>query len=171
MPTLSAITATFFVDLITRLGVRPPPPDAFVLSNVVQPVSIVDSGITFSAVSSSQLLDTPFTNGVVVAPAIGAVLADTGAQPAGNYAAFLMIEGFDSIVNPNMSLQRRNAANGASIWDQALYEVGGANARPFKRFYSLRLVLALNERLRVVSNIAGGAAMNYQVSIWLVPTT
>src|SRR5437879_1036974 len=89
-PSLSEITANFFVNLINRLGVRPPPADAFLLSNVVTPVSIVDADISIPAQLTTFLLDVPFTAGELLAPVANTVLADTLAQPAGNYNVFII---------------------------------------------------------------------------------
>src|SRR5256885_292105 len=92
MPSLARITNTFFVSLINRLGIRPPPPEGFEISSVVQPVSIVDSDIAIPATVSTTLMDTPFTGGEIVTPAAGALLADSGSQPAGNYNVVITIE-------------------------------------------------------------------------------
>ncbi|MFI5176716.1 MAG: hypothetical protein ACHQKY_17790, partial [Terriglobia bacterium] len=88
---LTSITNTFFVNLLTRLGVKPPPADGFDLINTVQPVSLVDSDITLPTFQSTQLIDTPFTAGVQVAPAIGTILADTLAQAGGNFVAYISL--------------------------------------------------------------------------------
>src|SRR2546427_13101136 len=85
MPSLARITNTFFVSLINRLGIRPPPPEGFEISSVVQPVSIVDSDIAIPAAVSTTLMDTPVTRGEIVTPPADALLADSGSQPVGNY--------------------------------------------------------------------------------------
>lgn len=170
-PFLSHITNTFFVSLINRLGVRPPPPDGFDLINTVQPVSIVDSDISLNAVASTILLDTPFTTGVNVAPGIGTVLADTGAQLLGNYQVFCLMSVSDHAVFPSLGLERRDAANAANIWAQEFYitAVAAGVSSVISYQLSFRAQLQLNERIRVRNIVAGGALSRYQVSIWLQP--
>lgn len=168
MPSLSAITATFFVTVINRLGIRPPPAEGFLYSNVVQPISIVDSDIAIPTVVTTQLLDAPFTAGLQVAPAINTVLADTGAQVAGNYQAYVMISVVDAAVLPQLAIQRRDAANAANIWSSELYANNGVGAAAYEFYtFSWRIALQLNERLRVLNTVAGGAASRYQANIWL----
>src|SRR2546428_13281613 len=91
MPSLARITNTFFVSLINRLGIRPPPPEGFEISSVVQPVSIVDSDIAIPATVLTTLMDTPLTGGEIVTPAAGALLDDSGSQPACNYKVFITL--------------------------------------------------------------------------------
>lgn len=170
-PSLSAITATFFVSLINRLAVRPPPPDAFLLSNVVQPVTIVDSDVALAAVTTSQLLDTPFTAGPLVAPAINSILADSQQQPAGNYLVQVFIEAIDTVNTPIIQLARRNGANTADIWSQDFYGTSSANGPlGIAKYLQLRVTLQVNERLVVRNSIGGGAASRFQASIWLLPS-
>jgi hypothetical protein len=172
MPTLSKITANYFVGLITRLGVRPPPDGAFELSNIVIPVSIVDTDVPLTSVSSSQLLDTPFTAGPQAAPPINTVLADTGAQNAGNYLLFLFISLFDSAgAGPMVAFQRRDLANAANIWEQRFYGSASANGVvPFNLVIPIRGVLGDQQRFRFINLVAGGAGSTYHCSIFLLPS-
>lgn len=144
---------------------KPPFPDGFELSNVVQPVSLVDSDVALAAVTTSQLLDTPLTAGPQAAPVINTVLADTGAQAAGNYILFILVSAFDTVAGPDIQFQRRDAANAANIWEQR-YWTGGATSYFLQT--TLRVTLQLNERVRVVNPRAGGAGSNYQANIWLL---
>lgn len=164
MPFLARITNTFFVTLINRLGVRPPPPEGFELSNVVQPVSIVDTDVVLTSVSSTPELGAPFTAGVTAAPALNTVLADTLAQAAGFYNVRVVACSDEGVLG-FMALQRRDAANAANIWSQLIY----ASQNEFIDF-SFRTQLAANERIRVLKAIGNaGVGLNYQVSIWLTP--
>lgn len=163
MPQIARITATFFTNLINRLGIRPPFTSGFEISNVVQPVSLVDSDITLSAVSTTITMITPFTQGELAAPAAGTLLADTGAHSAGNYA-FLILVACSNVANSSVDfrIQRRDAANAANIWTQ----LGAThiNSAPNYQFAGT-LTLSANERLRVISqNLAVG---NVQASIFL----
>jgi len=160
----SLITATFFVDLIQRLGIRPPPPTGFEMSNVVIPVSLVDSNITLAASVSSTLLNTPFTAGDLVNPALNTVLADTLAQAAGNYVVYL---NHGSDVGPatdyNLVLQRRDAANAANIWQMRMRV--GSNGDLERNLY---VTLSLNERLRVlVQGAVPGAGVTVNCALFL----
>lgn len=164
MPQLARITATFFTDLINRLGIRPPFNEGFEISNVVTPVSIVDSGITLSATSSTITLGTPFTAGPLAA-ATGAntVHADTGAQVAGTYAVCMMM-GADMVVGTYQTylVQRRNAANAANIWEQQiLFERASGNC-----LLNFTITLAEGERLRVLNKVASNFTTE-QVSLWI----
>jgi len=163
-PFLSKITGTFFTSLINRLGVRPPPPDAFELSNVVTPVSLVDVDTTLPVSLVSPLLGTPFTAGVQIAPVAGAVLADTLAQVAGNYTCFIELAFVDPGGQSYCDVQRRNAANAANIWELEFYNATGYATNISRSF---RVTLDTNERIRVVSGINFTAGFRVQASIWL----
>lgn len=166
MPDLARITATFFVNLINRLGVRPPPADGFLLSNVVQPVSIVDSDITLSAVVTTVLQDTPFTTGPQLSPAANTVLADTGALSAGTYQVRILASQDMAVANGvgSMKMQRRDSANAANIWEQSL--ATGQQGTCVVDL-SMRIVLSTSERLRILSNVTS-AGVTVQASIWAV---
>lgn len=159
---LTSISSTFFVNLLNRLGVKPPPADGFDLINTVQPVSIVDVDVAIPVSITPPLIDTVFSTGEQAAPAIGTVLADTGALAAGNYT-FMIAVGTDGVGGTERSfrVQRRDAANATNIWTQIFSAGGGTSANMFE----LRCVLAANERIRVT---VGPTAMVgvCQASIW-----
>jgi hypothetical protein len=165
MASLSRITATFFVTLINRLGVRPPPPNGFELISTVQPVSLVDSDITIPTQLTTALLDVPASTGIAASPAAGTVLADTGALPAGNYniVVTIGINNAGAGTVGDFSIARRNAANNADVWAQA-----GSVALTGTNFivFAGQVRLLLNERIRVVTITI--ATVNYQANIWQV---
>lgn len=165
MPQLARITATFFTTLINRLGIRPPFTDGFEISNVVQPVSIVDSDISISAVTTTQLLDSGFTNGEQAAPAANTVLADSGAQAAGNYSVIVNLGCIDTANTQTLAIQRRDAANAANIWETRFYCV--ANTAGINRQWAIRVALSANERIRIVNINAGAAGSKYFGHLWL----
>lgn len=168
MPNLARITSTFFTSLLNRLGIRPPFDEGFLMSNVVTPVSIVDSDITLSAVTTTQLLDTVFTAGRLVAPAANTVLADTGAQAAGNYNVFLLLTVTDGAGVNEFALQRRDAANASNIWSHFFLTQGGAvSIVPLNLSLSFRMVLQAGERFRIINTTALSAGSPVQASIWL----
>lgn len=168
-PFLSSITATFFVNLINRLGVRPPPPDGFDLVNTVQPVSIVDSEAGIISADTSQLLDVPFSAGTQTNPGTGFVLADTGPQNAGNWLLFMLLQGIDAGGNPSISVQRRDAANATNVWVQQIIGTVTGSLQgliPLK----MRVVLQQGERVRLVTSGPTTAGSLFQASIWIAPS-
>lgn len=164
MPSLARITSTFFTSLINRLGVRPPPDEGYLLSNVVTPVSLVDSDITLSAQVTTLNCSSPATQGELAAPVAATLLADTGPLAAGTYNVLLMAgASIGGNFNIDFRLQRRDAANAATIWGQLFsINVNGAQnlVIPF------RLTVADQERLRAISVTNSIAASLYQVSIF-----
>jgi hypothetical protein len=165
MPALSKITNTFFTNLINRLGVRPPPESAFFLDNVVKMVSLVDSDIALQAVLTTSVLDVPATQGEVASPVgAGALLADTGALPAGNYSIVIMVgsEGSAAAVY-DFRVQRRDAANAANVWSQQfMANVVGVDSYQFQ--FTARLLV--NERIRVITKNAATVGISVQANIW-----
>jgi hypothetical protein len=168
MASLSLITNTFFVNLINRLGVRPPPAEGFLLSNVVQPISIVDADISIGSTPVTNLIDSLITGGVVALGAAGTLLNDSLAQNAGNYTVTIIM-GMSGVQTANTSidivLARRNAANNADIWAQIVNVGLGTQLPPFQ----LRIVLAQGERL-VARQGAIQVNGSVQVSFQLTPS-
>jgi len=164
---VARITSTFFTTLITRLGIQPPFSEGFLMSNTVQPVSIVDSDITLTAVTTSITQGSAFTAGELAAPAANTVNADTGAQSAGNYAYRIQIaHNVGAAANYQWRIERRDAANAANIWGQI---VGAWQGGPAFFDIAGTLTLAAGERLRVI-NVTGPVGITVQASIWLVRT-
>jgi hypothetical protein len=164
--TRSSITGNFFVNLINRLGVRPPPREGFNIQNTVIPVSLVDADISLPVATSTVLVDAgnTFTQGNINGAGAGALLADTGAQPAGNYTATIFAGSANPDIQATFLIQRRDAANATTIWQGAISYGTGNSLPPF----SVRLVLNLNERLRCVQGPNANASGNQQVTISLV---
>lgn len=164
---VARITTTFFTNLITRLGIQPPFSEGFLMSNTVQPVSIVDSDITLTAVTTSITQGNPFTAGELAAPAANTVNADSGAQAAGNYAYRIQFShNVAAAVNYQWRIERRDAANAANIWSQIVGSWQGGDA-----FFDISgtMTLSTNERLRII-NITAPVGLTVQASIWLVRT-
>lgn len=166
MPELVPVTNNFFVNLITRLGLKPPPVLGWSMQTQIVPVSLVDSDISLSAIATTQILDTPFTQGEVASPVgAAALLADTGAQVAGNYSALIVISGDNGAVwGGDFRIQRRDSANAASIWSQELCLAQTATSLIV---LPLSLTLSLNERLRVLTKNAATVGVSLQCNIWL----
>lgn len=162
---LTSITSTFFINLLNRLGCKPPPPEGFDLINTVQPVSIVDSDISLPIVATTIPIDTVFTNGEIASPAANVVLADTGALIGGNYNALVMVGGDQAAAwGFDFRLQRRDAANAVSIWSQ-VFQLTNNNEGFLVLPFTFRA--QVNERLRVITANAATAGTTVQASIWL----
>lgn len=164
MPQLARITATFFTTLLTRLGVRPPFEEGYVLSNVVQPITIVDSDIAIPASVSLPTIGSANSTGDQVAPAVNTILADTGALAAGTYNLILTC----GIVNSTSSLRgvelaRRDAANAADIWKARLMCNPNSGFDPI----ALRCSCDLNERFVLRTGIIFGAGETVQGNIFI----
>lgn len=94
------------------------------------------------------------------APAIGAVLADAGALPAGLYDFQIHLVCSDTPApGRGMVVEHRNAANAATLKD-----LGGATPETTVDLYIRNYRLALNERLRVIAGTAAGIAASMYVS-------
>jgi hypothetical protein len=171
MPGFYSITANFFVGLINRLGVRPPPPEAFVLSNVVNPVTIVDQDIQLAATMTPPIFAVPASAGEQIAPAANFILADTGALSSTDLAtvnwSFQVLLMCVDAQTPRIVIEHRNAANAANIWSQTIYGTtlfaGGAGA-----FIDLVIAKTLqpSERLRVRVDLVGLAGSRYHANIF-----
>ena len=162
MISTARITATFFTGLLNRLGIRPPFAEGFNIINTVQPVSLVDSDITLSAVSTTQTLDTPATNGELAAPAANATYA-TGPVAAmdGVYAVTIAYGCTNEGGIIGTRLVRRNAADTADIWSVMI------NPSRSNELLSMNVVLKAGERIRLNNGAsAGGAGSAHQGAIW-----
>ena len=149
---------------------RPPPADGFDLINVVQPVTLVDSDIVLPVTQSTILMDLAFTAGALGAPAINTVLADVGPQLAGTYNILVLASAMDAaaVANPQIALQRRDAANAANIWEQRfLFSATAGGPTQLQILQQFRVQLQTNERIRIINTVAGGAASTYHANIWI----
>lgn len=167
MPSLSRITATFFVTLINRLGVRPPPADGFELLSTVQPVSLVDADISIPVAIGQVLYPAPVSAGVQTNPAVNTVLADTGALPAGTYHFRLLLSTYTPATNGPVDLQHRDSANAANIWAQRIF-CCPSNAAPSGGVFDFSWddTLLLNERVRAITAAASAAADVFHANIF-----
>ena len=153
-----------FEDLLTRLGVnRPAQP--FTLDGEVVPVIIVESGIAFVASPTPPYSITDiFTAGVLTAPAIGVVIADTTGLPVGSYSIQTVI--FAEAGSQTIDFQWRNVANSASLWTQRIRLENTVNGAAPMFQLSTRLTIAnTGERFRLVMGVAAGVGEDIQGSI------
>ena len=158
MPEIYPITSNVFPGLLERLGVRLTAPRAplYYLSDVVMPVTIVDSGITFAAVVDPgvQLFA---TEGQQTAPLINDLLADTGALPVGNYEFKVWLAHDEQVFGPKVAIEHRDALNTGNIWSHHFYFT---NIPGFFHF-ECSVALAEDERLRLRVEVGATAARVY----------
>lgn len=166
MPGYFAITSNFFVNLITRLGVRPPPVDGFSLVNTIQPISIVDADIAIPAVVTPPLFNTaPFTAGRLTNPAVNTIIADTGQLAVGNWAFLIMLAVSDTSA-PDILIEHRDAANASNIWSQSIFADVIAAVDLINRQYVIAKSFQVNERLRLRTNVGSGVSSAYHANIF-----
>lgn len=135
-------------------------------SNVVQPVSIVDQDITLATAGGTPLLGAATSQGQLAAPAAGTLLADSGAiATAGNYFIVWTAAADNATIgnSATMLMQRRNAANGANIWE-AMFSL---SANVGFGMQVCRVTVVANERIRFV---VGPSAQTgtVEVTMWTV---
>lgn len=108
-----------------------------------------------------------FSNGSILGPAGGTVLADTGPLPAGTYDVLLFGSTTDiNGSNVGIAFEHRNAANAANlaVFLQLLQsQTVLANVMPR---ISFAYELAANERMRMVNNSNSDAADRYVATIF-----
>jgi hypothetical protein len=100
-------------------------------------------------------------SGIVIAPAANAVIADSGALPAGKYVVIVHYGSTGiAAVGKGMAYEHRNAANAANIHTFTWPTPSGG------RIELHYVTVALNERIRVVNaTTAGEAASRYSAHI------
>ena len=128
----------------------------------MSPVVLVGGTVSFIAAPTPAYGVTDiFTNGVVVDPNIGDLLADTGPLPAGAYS----IQIFVSTTETNaIDFQWRNAGNSANLFSQRIQiePTQGENVQLLVRI----LTANDDERFRLVTVRAAAVAEEYQGTIF-----
>lgn len=161
---LREVIPSSFVELLDLFGIslRGEKDNTFVLSGEVSPVVLVGSTTQIQAISTPMNMDVPATVGFTAAPAINTVLADTGQLTPGLYAVRAILAGrTTSGAQCAAALQRRDAANAATIWNQ---EIGVTESAGLLMDISMTARVQLNERIRIITTSA--ASMSVQANIW-----
>jgi len=106
-----------------------------------------------------------FSGGQLVAPAAGAVLADTAALPAGTYDVKMGFSSDDGANQNEIQVQHRNAANTATL---AVYSLVSATGRVgiAQTWWEYGYELAINERLRIVNVLVSAAGTAFSAIIF-----
>jgi len=145
------------------------------LNTEVRPVYIVASRAGALTVESTGVVfsSAEVTFGEAVNPGINAVIADTGALPAGTYdiQAQISLNGNNLAATGPARLEHRNAANAATL--ATLMSVGLAAVLNLDSPWLplMGYTLALNERLRILSpSVAMVGSMSGTIFARLRPT-
>lgn len=118
-----------------------------------------------SATDVAVKQDSPSTNptigaGVVTAAAANALIADSGPLPAGTYfVEVTMANDGTALAGKHTQIEHRNAANAATLAVKGGCGYGGSHQQIFRR-----VVVALNERIRVVQSSVVGAASEVAIA-------
>lgn len=93
-------------------------------------------------------------SGEVAAPAIGAVICDTGNLPAGEYLVEYSLAAMDTVaVGKGMRVEHRDAGDANTI-----HRLGGVVAGGQVAGVLTRVTVAQDESIRVIAGTAAGAA-------------
>lgn len=146
---LIQLPSTELSNLLTEFGIIQPPSLLF-LSNVVQPISIVDSRVSLSSVTTPANYTNAGSSGPVT-PAAATVIATTGPLAAGTYEFRLMMDSNDGVAR-RVDFQHRDAADATSLLTHRL--IASATS---KYDFTLTRTLVLNERVRIITVDAFGS--------------
>lgn len=151
MPKIWPVTALGFPGLFTDLGIQAVPAGPqFWLGDTILPVSLVNSQITLAAEAVPVLYNrAEIFDGQATAPAVGTVIADTGALTAGDYDVLLWITQAITAAQNQMNFEHRDAANAANIWLHLPIIGDGTTSQLLNAAFSVTLLA--DERLRVVA--------------------
>jgi len=144
-------------SLIQDLGIYDAPAPFF-LSEIVAPVSLVDTQVTINAQTAPVIPTLRSSAGELTNPAANTRLADTGQLAAGDYYVqfFITINaGYTGLIR----LRRRNAADAADV--STLLLRGEAET-----VITIIETLADNERLVLENSAAPGAGIIFEGVIW-----
>ncbi len=163
MPEVGKIQSTNFQALLTELGItRSDIP--FALRSEVTPVVLVGGQVTVeSSPTPAYRIQDVFTVGIVVAPAIGTILADTGPLPVGIYGVLVDLFHEEAAgVRANFTFEWRNAANAVNQVSQRW----GTLAEGIHTFTIRLQIENADERFRVIAQTAGAVGVPYKVTIF-----
>jgi len=161
---IGKIQSTNFQALLEDLGiVRNQIP--FSLRSEVSPVVLVGGTVSFLAAPTPayQVTDV-FSAGVVTAPAINTILADTLALPVGGFTVQMIIFAGEQNI---FEFEWRNAGNSANLVAQR-FNLSNAGTIDQNIQFSTRLdVLNAGERFRVRLVGTGNVGVDYQASLFV----
>jgi len=124
-----------------------------------------DINVQFPVFRSTDI----FSAGIQIAPAVGTVLADTVALPAGTYDVALILNASTAgNQSSSIRLEHRDAANAANLaqWEHLVHSDTSALVAVVWPFYSFGYEIGVNERLRAINPIIGAAGNAYSATIF-----
>ena len=163
MPELLPVQSILFQNLLRDFQIiAPPRVPVWWMSDIIQPVALVNSQVTLDAQLDESAMQFASV-GPQTAPAAGTVLADTGQLDSGRYLFRTFASWLDTLAINHLDIEHRNAANAANIWQ---YEVSSnlADAQQFTNEWVEDI--AQDERVRITNLLNSGAAMRYNAIIW-----
>jgi len=134
---------------------------------VAQRAGALDIDLTPVAFASAEI-----ASGIIINPGAGVVIADTGPLAAGNYDIFgnISTHGNQNISGNAITIEHRDAADAATL-ATLLYNVSTTVSGRAQAFLPpIGYILALNERLRVVSKAAYTGVVGGMIGARLRPT-
>lgn len=156
------------VDLTRLLQIRGPLGVLNVLDTIVPVVNMGDVVARSVEVRQPAFRSTDiFSAGVLQAPPVGTVLADTGALAEGIYdIRLIMTTNSAGTFTDTIQVQHRNAANTANLaaWDFVVVIATSDNAQYRQQEFAYEL--GLNERLRIINVKVGQAAKIFACTIF-----
>ena len=158
MPSKGRIQSRDFQELLIELGVNQNG-IPFDLRSEVQPVVLVGGTVSFvAAPTPAYRVPDLFSVGVLIAPAAGSVLADTGPLPAGAYSVQLFMDAGEAA---HFRLLWRDVPDASSLWFADFHTPDETNV-----VVSVRLnVENSGEIFRVINPTAGGVGIQYVATI------
>jgi hypothetical protein len=168
-PKLAAASPNL-VALLQRLGVYGEDSGMpWWFSDVILPVAIVDAGqVTISATAAPFPMGLPASAGLLTAPAINTIWADTGQLAPGTWDLLVWVSSDDAAAT--WQLQRQDSTNTVTLWRHrfgiptpgaAVYDsMAGRVLGPY------RVKLANNERIRILGETAVAAGRVVIGNIW-----
>ncbi len=164
MPKLWPVLSQGFTAIFTRLGIQAiPAGPQWWLSDTIVPVSLLDSEITIPVVITPSV-EIVSSAGIQISAVAGAVLATTGALPAGDYRFKVLVSFLDGTIANGFLVAHRNAADAADINMQELQ--AGIPQASINFLFEQSLTLALNERFRVTLLQNSSVGSRSQATIW-----
>jgi len=145
-------TAADLIRLLRIVG----PLGRLSVSDVVVPVVNMGDVVTrFVTVVEPGFRATDiFSNGFILNAATNAILADTGALPAGTYDIQLQMSSNADEASTGFMVQLRNAANSATVVEWP-YAMRGGILNTIIADMTVALEIGANERLRILNIIVG----------------
>lgn len=137
------------------------------LDGDVVPVVLIDSAVSFVASPTPPFNVTDvFSIGVVTAPVINTIMADTGPLPVGSYT--IQFWYYVEVDKAIFELQWRDAPNTATLRAQRFSVSGGQGTNPTVNNFQLSTrytIENVNERFRVQTVLAPVAGQDHQATL------